>query len=54
MKGLCKVRLKKQGRNSEKFIWYVVEQKIQRSEQNTVTHVDNRLPMVISSQVNIQ
>ena len=51
--GLCKVSLRNRVilvLNSEKPVWYVVEQKIQRSEQNVGTHValTSRLPLIFS------
>ena len=39
--------------NIEKLIWYAVRAVISRSEQNFGTRIDNRLPMVMLSQVDI-
>ena len=54
MEGLCNIRLKKQGHISiEKLILVCSRAVISRSEQNIGTHVDNRLPTVMHSQVDI-
>ena len=39
--------------NSEKFVLVCGRAVISRSERNVGTHVDNRLPMVMHSQVDI-
>ena len=57
--GLCKARLKKQGHllsmvlNSEKLVLVCGGTVVSRSEQNVGTHVDNRPPKAMYSQVDI-
>ena len=54
MEGLCKASLKKQGHLSiEKLILVCDRAVISRWERNVGTHVDNRPPMVMHSQVDI-
>ena len=54
MEGLCKVTLKKQGSLSiEKLVLVCGRAISSRWERNIGMHVDNRLPMVMHSQVDI-